>query len=376
MNALELSIRHQLAGFRLAVDLAVDREVLVLLGRSGAGKSMALRAVAGLFRPDRGRIVLNGRIVFDDQARVFLPPQARRVGYVPQSYALFPHLTVFDNVAFGLRGVSRAEVRRRVEEMLDLIGLADLQQRRPHQLSGGQQQRVALARALVIEPEALLLDEPLSALDAPTRIELRRALRHIHQRFAVPTLFVTHDLSEALYLGDRIAVIAAGRVRQVGTPQELLHQFHDVAVAELTGVRNLWRGQLKQLEGDVACARVGERTFRGRLADPSMTPGMPVWVCIRSDTIRMLAATEPAGQLGATGIVVDAIVERNVAVVFVQLAGSRLAPEREYDLEVEVPRTAWERDPRRPGQEVVLDIDSEAVRILPDASDLTSSPER
>jgi molybdate transport system ATP-binding protein len=376
MSALEVSVQHQLAGFRLAVDLAVDREVLVLLGRSGAGKSMTLQAVAGLIRPPAGRIVLNGRVVFDDQARVFLPPQARRVGYVPQSYALFPHLTVFENVAFGLRGVSRAEARRRVADLLELTGLTALAHRRPHQLSGGQQQRVALARALAPQPEALLLDEPLSALDAPTRIELRRALRSLQRQFAVPTLFVTHDLSEALALGDRIAVIDAGRVLQVGTPGELLGQFRDVRVAELTGVRNRWRGQLAWVAGNRAGVRVGDRVIVGQPVDPTLPPGAPVWVCVRSEAVRLVESDAPACGATAVGTVVDVVIERNAVVLSARLAGSRLAPEREYDLEIEVPRLSWECDPRSPGQEVILDIAVEAVRILPATPDIASSPEQ
>ncbi|MCS6802844.1 MAG: ABC transporter ATP-binding protein [Chloroflexota bacterium] len=365
MTALEVSIRHQLAGFQLDIALSADREVLVLLGRSGAGKSMTLRAVAGLLRPTDGRIVLNGRVVYDSRAGIFLPPQARRVGYVPQNYALFPHLTVVENVAFGLRGVPRAELRRRVDELLELTGLTELASRRPSQLSGGQQQRVALARALAIRPEALLLDEPLSALDAPTRIELRRALRSLQRRFAVPTLFVTHDLSEALVLGDRVAVIDAGQVLQVGAPEELLRRFRDVRVAELTGVRNIWRGQVERVEGAAVCACVGERRVIARTAEPGPAPGAPVWVCVRSDAIAVDPPAADEHSTAAEGTIVDAVVERNAVVLSVRLAGPRLTPERDYDLEIEVPRISWERAAKRLGETIAFTIPAAAVQILP-----------
>ncbi|GIW05978.1 MAG: hypothetical protein KatS3mg060_0783 [Dehalococcoidia bacterium] len=368
MTALEVSVRHQLAGFRLSIDLAADREVLVLFGRSGAGKSMALRTVAGLVRPAQGRIMLNGRVLFDDKSRIFVAPQARRVGYVPQSYALFPHLNVYENVAFGVRGVSNAEARRRIEELLELTGLISLQQRRPHQLSGGQQQRVALARALVTQPEALLLDEPLSALDSPTRIELRRALRSLQRRFAIPTLFVTHDLSEALYLGDRIAVLDHGRVLQEAPPDELLLRFRDVRVAELVGVRNIWRGRIERLEGDRACVRVGERTLIGRAVSESMAVGDPVWVCVRSDRIRLDAQIDHSFGTSASGTIVDAVADRSVTVLYVKLADARLTPEREFDLEVEVPQAIWERAAIGQGAGISLIFPPEEIRILPVAA--------
>src|SRR5881397_3322327 len=192
-------------------------EFVTFLGPSGCGKSTALNLLAGLLAPSAGEIWL------DDQRLDPLPPERRGFGMVFQNYALFPHLSVFDNVAFGLdvRRVSRAEVDERVRRMLALVKLEGFEARYPAQLSGGQQQRVAIARALVIEPRVLLLDEPLSNLDAKLRLEMRAEIKRLHQRLGTTMIFVTHDQAEALILSDRVVVMEAGRVEQIGRPEEV-----------------------------------------------------------------------------------------------------------------------------------------------------------
>ena len=210
-------------------------ELLALLGPSGCGKTTLLRIIAGLETPDRGRIVFAGA----DTTRV--PVQKREVGFVFQHYALFKHLTIADNIAYGLNARKRSdrpakpEIKRRVEALLDLIKLSAFHDRYPSQLSGGQRQRVALARALAVEPRVLLLDEPFGALDAQVRKDLRRWLRDIHQRTGQTTIFVTHDQDEALELSDRVAVMHAGRLEQVGTPQEVQESPASVAVLRFLG---------------------------------------------------------------------------------------------------------------------------------------------
>jgi iron(III) transport system ATP-binding protein len=189
-----------------------EGEVLALLGPSGCGKTTTLRAIGGFETPDAGRVTLAGRDITD------LPPEARGIGFVFQDYALFPHLTVAQNVAFGLRGLSRAETRARVAEMLRLVGLGDLGERRIHQLSGGQQQRVALARTLAPAPKLVLLDEPFSNLDAAMRVETRQEVRRLLKATGAAAILVTHDQEEALALADRVAVMANGTIRQIGTP--------------------------------------------------------------------------------------------------------------------------------------------------------------
>jgi molybdate transport system ATP-binding protein len=229
--ALELDIGLPLRSFALELTLDVGRETFALVGPSGAGKTTVLRAVAGLARPSRGRIRLGDRVVFDAAAGIDVPPEERRVGFVFQDYALFPHMTVEQNVAYGGRA--------RVCELLSRFRIAHLAKARPAQLSGGERQRVGLARALAREPGVLLLDEPLSALDPHTRAGLRIELREILDDLELPVLLVTHDFHDAAVLADRVAALVDGRVRQQGTPSELIAAPADAYVASFTGANVL-----------------------------------------------------------------------------------------------------------------------------------------
>ena len=218
------------------MDLEVeDGEFVCFLGPSGCGKTTALRMVAGFEDPSEGDILVGGTSVLS------LPPNRRPTAMVFQKYTLWPHMRVYDNVAFGLelRRLSRTEVKKRVEETLELVGLPGLGSRYPAQLSGGQQQRVAIARALVLEPQILLLDEPFSALDAHLRVRLREELRRIQQQLAITAVFVTHDQEEALTLADRIAVMSAGKIEQFDTPSELYARPKSRFVASFIGTMNL-----------------------------------------------------------------------------------------------------------------------------------------
>jgi molybdate transport system ATP-binding protein len=231
MDALELAFALSLRPFRLELELGVGRETFALVGPSGAGKTTVLRAIAGLVRPERGRIALDGRVLFDSAAGVDRPPEERRVGFVFQDYALFPHLTVEQNVAYG----SRARAR----ETLERFRIADLAAARPRELSGGERQRVALARALAREPDVLLLDEPLAALDPHTRGTVRSELREVLTQLELPVLLVTHDFQDAAALAGRGAVLVEGRLRQVGAPAELIAAPADAFVAGFTGANVL-----------------------------------------------------------------------------------------------------------------------------------------
>ena len=241
-------------GFELRVDLSVrDGEFLTLLGPSGCGKTTTLRIVAGLERPDSGRVLFGGRDVTG------LRPYERNIGIVFQDYALFPHMTVFKNVAFGLemKKLPREEVERKVKWALELVGLSGLENRYPEQLSGGQQQRVALARALVIEPEVLLLDEPLSNLDAKIRERLRSEIRRIQRELGITAIYVTHDQEEAMAVSDRIAVMNVGRIEQVGEPLELYYRPRTEFVARFLGTSNII-----ELEAENGVARLGNLEFK------------------------------------------------------------------------------------------------------------------
>jgi molybdate transport system ATP-binding protein len=224
---IELEIGVPRRRFRVELSLALDRGTTALAGPSGAGKTTVLLAVAGLLRPETGRIVAGGEVWFDARTGTHLPPERRSVGWVPQDHGLFPHMTVAENVAFGARG--------RATDLLDRLGVAHLAGDRPHRLSGGERQRVALARALAREPEVLLLDEPLASLDADTRAHVREELAATLAQLDVPTLLVTHDAGDAAALADRVAVVVDGEVRQLGTPQELTTAPADPFVVAFTG---------------------------------------------------------------------------------------------------------------------------------------------
>ena len=233
METLHVDLDHALRSFRLSLALDVAAETVALVGPSGAGKTSVLRAIAGLLRPERGRIALEDETWLDTASRVDLPPERRRVGLVFQEYALFPHLSVRANVAFGGRD--------RVDELLERFGIAALADARPGAISGGERQRVALARALARDPGVLLLDEPLSALDAHTRRRVRGELREVLGELGLPTLMVTHDFEDATSLADRVGVLVDGRLLQVGSPSELVASPADAFVAGFTGA-NLLRG--------------------------------------------------------------------------------------------------------------------------------------
>jgi len=221
------------------IDLRIeDGEFVSLLGPSGCGKTTTLRMIAGFIAPNDGEIRVGDRVV--STARSVVPPERRNMSMIFQSYAVWPHMTVFDNVAYGLkfRKVSRDDARRRVEEMLRVVRLEKLRDRYPSELSGGQQQRVALARALVVEPETLLLDEPLSNLDANLREEMRFEVRRLHDQFRITTVYVTHDQAEAMVTSDRIVVMNAGRIEQIGRPEEVYEHPRTRFVATFIGVSN------------------------------------------------------------------------------------------------------------------------------------------
>ncbi|NJE47202.1 ABC transporter ATP-binding protein [Thermococcus sp. GR7] len=231
--------------FRLTIEYleARDGEFLTLLGPSGCGKTTTLRIIAGFEKPDTGEILFDGKVVNE------LPPYERGIGIVFQDYALFPHMTVFKNVAFGLemKRLPKAEIERKVRWALELVGLKGLENRYPEQLSGGQQQRVALARALVVEPDVLLLDEPLSNLDAKIRERLRGEIRRIQRELGITTIYVTHDQEEAMAISDRIAVMNFGKVEQVGKPLELYYRPKTEFVARFLGLSNIL--ELKAKDG-------------------------------------------------------------------------------------------------------------------------------
>ncbi len=257
--------------------------VSVLFGPSGAGKTTILRCLAGLERPE-GSIRWGGESWLDSARSVFLPPRERRLGFVAQDSALFPHLSVLGNVVFGLERMTRTERRRRGLELLALLGLEELADRLPAEISGGQRQRVALARALAPRPRLLLLDEPLSALDAPSRSRLRQDLRHTLRELAVPTVLVTHDRVEALQLGDRIVVLDGGRVKQVDDVRRVFDRPADPEVARIVGMETVASGFVVEIAGGLATVALGSARIVGPAPEGL---GAEAFVCIRAEDVML-----------------------------------------------------------------------------------------
>ena len=235
---LQIDITKKLSGFKLQVGFSCGREIIGVLGASGSGKSMLLNSIAGLVKPDKGRIALDDAMFFDSAAKINLPPRERKTGYLFQNYAMFPHLTVAENIAFGLGKLTKEEQQKRVSELLERFHLADMGKRYPAQISGGQQQRVALARAMAVEPRILLLDEPFSALDEHLKTHMMKEMHESLTNFEGTTLFVTHNMAEAYRLCDRILVLNDGSVETLDTKQEVFQHPASLATAKITGCKN------------------------------------------------------------------------------------------------------------------------------------------
>jgi spermidine/putrescine ABC transporter ATP-binding subunit len=341
-------------------DLTVrDGELFTLLGPSGCGKTTLLRLLAGFYQPDAGEIRFGDRVVSG------LAPYERNIGMVFQNYALWPHMTVAANVAYGLklRKLATAEIAARLSEGLRKVNLTGLESRYPGQLSGGQQQRVALARALVLNPDILLLDEPLSNLDAKIRVQVRAEIRKLQQELGITTIYVTHDQEEALSLSDRVAVMKDGRVLQVGAPKELYERPRTRFVADFVGTNNLVPGRVSERAG----AELVVDTAVGRLrAVPSGPVGDRCVLAIRPENVAISAGAAAAvGPAGDRGNVVRGRVS------FVAYLGSALR----YDVEAGQGqlfkadiRDPWHHEPLAIGRDVVVSFPaSVTLAVAPDA---------
>ena len=334
-----------------AIDLSISAgEFFTLLGPSGCGKSTTLRMIAGFEEPT------SGRILFGDRDVTYDPPNRRGIGFVFQSYALFPHLSVARNVAFGLevRKVPRSELNDRVSSALKEVQHTGLDSMRVDQLSGGQQQRVALARALVIRPKLLLLDEPLSNLDAKLREETRAALRSLHSTTKVTTIYVTHDQSEAMSMSDRIAVLNAGRIHQVGTPDEIYERPATKFVAQFIGHTNLLEATVSTVSERSVVVALADGTeltvpLDRRAADVILKPGERVGVCVRAESLQFTddsnSISGVLGDVEYTGPVRSCVVKTALG-----------------DIEVEVPSSATARPVK--GETVKLKLSGSAVHLV------------
>jgi molybdate transport system ATP-binding protein len=349
-HRFSVAVTKRLPGFTLDVAWSAGDGVAVLFGPSGAGKTLTLQCLAGLIRPDAGRIVVDDRVLFDAATGVDLRPQHRRVGYVFQGYALFPHLTVGQNVAFGLRDRPRAERLARAAEVMERLGLGGLEHRRPGELSGGQRQRVALGRALAIDPALLLLDEPLSALDAPLRRSLRDELRAILSGWGTAAVLVTHDFTEAYQLADRIVIYEGGRVIQSAPRAELLWQPASEAVARIMGLRNVRHGTVVKATPD----RI-QIAWRGLMLEavnsPTRSylppPDSPIAFFIRPEYVRLIrkdrGTPDAAHHMNLMrGRIVGESDFGTVWSLRLRLDTPGAPAQDDFDLEVEVPRLVYE----------------------------------
>jgi len=293
---------------RLDLDIG-DGEFVSLLGPSGCGKTTTLRLLAGFLQPDGGEIRVDQKVV--SSASVLIPPERRNMSMIFQSYAVWPHMTVFQNVAYGLKlkKLPGGEIAKKVERMLRLVRLEALAVRYPGELSGGQQQRVALARALVVEPQILLLDEPLSNLDANLREEMRFEIRRLHEEFRITTVYVTHDQAEAMVTSDRIAVMHQGRIVQLGAPEEIFDRPRTRFVAEFIGKTNILRGKLENGRS----VALGDGLKLQVVAADNLAPGKEVFVCLRPHSVRLTPSAEEAEAGRAKGMnLFDGVVQRRV----------------------------------------------------------------
>jgi spermidine/putrescine transport system ATP-binding protein len=327
------------------VNLSIaDGEFFSLLGPSGCGKTTTLRMIAGFVEPDEGRILLHGGDVTN------VPPNKRPVNMVFQQYALFPHMSVYDNVAFGLsvKRVPRSEHRSRIEELLRVVSLEGYESRKPRQLSGGQQQRVALARALVNRPAALLLDEPLGALDVKLRKQMQLELKRIQHELGTTFVYVTHDQEEALAMSDRIAVMDAGRVEQIGSPREVYEQPATPFVADFIGSLNAVEIRVDEVVGGYGIARLGERDRIVVPVEAGTSAGAELRVAVRPEHVQLAGAGENGSRL--SGTVADIVYLGMYTQIHVDTAVGRVVSHRLADEPLEglerggAVELAWDAD--------------------------------
>jgi ABC-type sulfate/molybdate transport systems ATPase subunit len=345
-------LRSDSAGFSLDLEFQAASGVTVLFGPSGSGKTLTLDAVAGFVRPDEGRILLDDDLLFDGAAGVHLPPQARNCGYVFQNYALFPHMTLRENLVFAAERRPRLERHRRVNEMLETFRLTEAAGRRPHEVSGGQRQRCSIARALIVAPKLLLLDEPAQGLDAPLRAEFYEVLRQVRADFKTPVLLVTHDLDECFELGEEMLILREGKIVQSGSPRKILDQPANIEVARLLGAFNLIPCEIRALDPgrNTSKIQMGEFELDGPYF-PGRFKGDRVTMCVRPE---QLIVTARLGRPGANQI--PAELKRAIE----KPHGMRL--EFEGGIAADIPRADFDR--QRDNKEWLIEFPSSTLRVL------------
>jgi ABC-type Fe3+/spermidine/putrescine transport system ATPase subunit len=338
------------------IQLEINKgEMLTLLGPSGCGKTTTLRCIAGLEKPEEGDIIIDGQPML---SQGFVQPSKRGIGMVFQNYAVWPHMKVFSNIVYGLKlqKIPRPKIRERAQQVLELVGLAGLEDRYPSQLSGGQQQRVALARALVTNPKVLLLDEPLSNLDAKLREELRFEIKSLVRRMGITSVYVTHDQAEAMVISDRIVVMESGNVVQIGTAQEIYKKPANRFVADFIGTMNFMSGEVVEVLQDKDAAYV-RTEFSDKMVcmtpdSTALAPGAEVYASIRPEDVEVFAEPPQAAENVFKGKIVHKAYLGNFLFFFVSVSDTMIR--------VQVPHNL----PQEEGQELYLLLDPQKCVVL------------
>ena len=359
---LEISLKKQLEDFEVSVDLRLDEELLVLFGPSGAGKTMILKMISGIVQPDEGRVAAGPEVLFDSSGGVNLPVRNRKVGYLFQDYALFPHMTVEENIAYGIDG-PKAAAGKKVNELLALMRLTGFEKRYPHELSGGQKQRTALARTLAAEPRVLLLDEPFSALDYQVREKLRADLLNIHRVYPITTVLVTHDLEEAFMLGNKIAVINNGSIEQSGTREDVFYRPKTRNVARFMGVRNIFAGAVSGLEDSSILIDTSDIGVIRAPRPPGVqfSPGQEVSFCIRPEEILVIRPDRVLGRVQDNILECDitgAIGKGSTHILYLETGGGRTP------LKVELPNFVVRKLELAVGRQVKVSLKRENIWVI------------
>lgn len=365
--SLSFHIKKHFRDFSLDVELSIEENMAVLFGPSGAGKSLLLNLLSGIVRPDQGFVKIEDKEVFNSEAGINVPIRERRIGYLFQDYALFPHMTVFENIAYGINSLPKNKIRTKVEELLDLMRLGGLEHRFPKELSGGQKQRAALARTLAAEPRMLLLDEPFSALDYQVREKLRADLLLIHQKYPITTLFVTHDLEEAFVMGDNIAIINNGRLEQFGNREEVFYKPKTKNVAKFLGARNIFSGRVVFLnEKAVAIEHPDIGEIKTLLHDEELrlTIGEKVTFGIRPEEIMIIRPDRPIDKK-----VQDNILEGEVLTTLGKGASHIIyfkVKDRDATLKIEIPNFVYRKLKLAKDKTIAVSLKKESIWIIPE----------
>jgi molybdate transport system ATP-binding protein len=355
---LKVNIRKRLGKFHLNVSFEAEEEMVVLFGPSGEGKTTTLNCIAGIIKPDEGKIEVNDKRIFDSMNRINVPLNKRNIGYVFQEDTLFPHLTVYENIAYGLKQPKKDPQRKaeEIKKMLHLLRLEVLENHYPAQLSGGQKQRVAIARTLINKPQILLMDEPFSALDSPVREKLRQDLLRIRHRFRITIVYVTHDMKEAFILGDKIAVLNRGSLEQMGERKEVFYRPKTRNVARFVGTKNIFNGEVTFLNPEANIMKIKNGKFEVETNCCPLELGDRVTFCIRPEEI-MVGGKRKENLF--RGRIVEVVPQGPSYRLYLQIAS-----DHDYDFLMDVLRHVYFKLNLGINKEITVSLPRDAIHVI------------